>query len=332
MRPLNVLATMMTATMILAGGCAGPNHKGATAMNRQLKTEEGYIQVTGGKVWYKMVGKGAPGLPLLVVHGGPGAAHDYLEPLQALADQRPVIFYDQLECGNSERPGRPDLWTLEHYVEEVHQIRTALDLTKMHILGQSWGATVAAEYALGPHREHVASLILSGPLLSTSRWVADQDAYIALMPPAVRDAIRASEASGAFTGTSYQEAMTQYYQKHVCRQQPWPDCLNRAMAKLNPAVYEHMWGPSEFTVTGILKDYERSDRLHELAMPVLLTCGQYDEAAPDTIQFFQSRIPRAEMRVFAEASHEHHLEKTGEYLAAAQEFLSRYDQEPRGRR
>lgn len=322
---------MMTATMILAGGDAGPNRKGATAMNRQLQTEEGYIQVTGGKVWYKMIGNGAVGLPLLVVHGGPGAAHDYLEPLEALADQRPVIFYDQLECGNSERPGRPDLWTLEHYVEEVEHVRAALGLDRMHIIGQSWGAAVAAEYALGPHGDHVASLILSGPLLSTSRWIADQNAYIAQLPPAVRDVIRASEADGDFTSAPYQEAMTHYYMKHVCRRQPWPDCLNRAMAKLNPAVYVHMWGPSEFTVTGILKDYERSDRLHELAMPVLLTGGQFDEAAPDTIRFFQSRIPRAELRVFAEASHEHHLEKTGEYLAAAQEFLSRNDQGKRRR-
>lgn len=192
----------------------------------------------------------------------------------------------------------------------------------MHLLGQSWGAAVVADYALGPQAADVASLILSGPLLSTNHWLADQKAYIDLLPKKTRDVINACEARGEFSSESYQEAMTEYYQKHVCRLQPWPECLNRAMTKLNPAVYEHMWGPSEFTVTGVLRNFDRSDRLHELPMPVLLTCGEYDEAAPKTVQFFASQMPKAETSVFAGASHEHHLEKTDQFLNAVRDFLS----------
>lgn len=218
--------------------------------------------------------------------------------------------------------GRQDLWTLAHYVEELHQVRTALGLHEVHLLGQSWGAAVVVEHALGLQSAGVASLILSGPLLCTRRWLADQKAYIDLLPAKTGDVIRTSEASGDFSSEAYQTAMTEYYQKHVCRLQPWPECLHRAMAKLNPAVYQHMWGPSEFTVTGSLRDFDRSDRLHELSMPVLLTCGEYDEAAPKTVQFFASRMPKAETRVFAGASHEHHMEETGQYLTALRDFLS----------
>ncbi len=287
--------------------------------------QTGCIAATGGKIWYRMVGKNQPNPPLLVVHGGPGATYDYLEPLEALADKRPVIFYDQLDCGNSEKTDRRELWTVERYREELHQIRLALGLRKFYILGQSWGTVLAVEYALNQPSGSVAGLVLSGPMLNSSLWATDQKTYIAKFPPALRDTILQAEASGEFDSPSYQSAVMEYYRMHVCRLKRWPDCLNRSFGKVNIQLYQHMWGPSEFTVSGTLKDYDCVARLKDISVPVLFTCGQYDEAAPQTVRYFQRQISGAEIHVFDDASHEHHLEKTKEYLSVVGSFLDRTD-------
>ncbi len=296
----------------------------AAAINHS-HVQEGRIQVAGGKIWYKMAGSDKPGIPLLTVHGGPGASHDYLEPLEKLAEERPVIFYDQLDCGNSDKPDREELWTLERYADEIHQIRLALKFEKMYILGQSWGAALAFEYALN-HRENTAGLVLSGPLLSAARWEADQRNWLTGLSSARRTAIRDGETSGNFEAPSYQDAMMGYYRRHVCRLNPWPDCLNRSFSKLNFHLYQYMWGPSEFTITGTMKHYDRVGSLKDIAAPVLFTCGAYDEASPETIRDYRKQIPCSELHVFKGASHEHHLEKTEEYLSVVRGFLSRVDQ------
>ncbi len=287
--------------------------------------QEGYIQVTGGRVWYRIVGANNKGIPLLVVHGGPGAPHDYLEPLEGLAGERPVVFYDQLGAGNSDNPDDGSLWTIERFVEELVHVRSALKLERVHILGQSWGGALVTEYMLTRRPEGVASLVLSSPLLSARRWMQDQQVYIAELPLETRRVIRESEASGNYDSPAYQEAMMEYYRLHVARVDPWPDYLNRAFEKLNLTVYQCMWGPSEFTVTGTLKSFERVDRLKEITAPVLLTAGRYDEVPPATIQYFQSTLPNAEASIFEDASHEHHIEKTAEYLQVVGDFLRRVE-------
>ena len=292
---------------------------------RKNDVQSGRISVTGGKIWYRMTGKNRPGLPLLVIHGGPGATHDYLEPLDALADERPVVFYDQLDCGNSERVDRPEFQTVEYYREELHRLCLALDLRKFHLLGQSWGAVPAVEYTLSHPDGGVAGLVLSGPMLSSARWAADQQAYIAELAPALQETIRQSEAAGTFDSPSYQAAVMDYYRRHVCCLELWPECLNRTFAKVNGRLYQAMWGPSEFTITGSLKNYDCVARLKEISVPVLFTCGEYDEAAPETIRYFRRQIPGAEIHVFDAASHEHHLEQPEEYISIVRNFLARAD-------
>ncbi|MCL4502117.1 MAG: proline iminopeptidase-family hydrolase [Deltaproteobacteria bacterium] len=286
---------------------------------------EGYIPVTGGLVWYRMTGPARRRVPLLTLHGGPGAPHDYLEPLEDLADERPVIFYDQLGCGKSDRPDAPTLWTVGHFIEELGQVRQALGLERLHLLGQSWGGMLAVEYLLARGLSGVASLILSAPFLSTSRFVADQRAYLQEMPAAIRRVILDKEASGDFDSPEYQEAMAAYYRRHLCRLDPWPDCLNRAFAGLGVQVYRQMWGPSEFTMTGNLGKAELVACLRKISLPVLLTCGRYDESTPETTAYYQSRWPGAEMVVFEEASHMHHLEKQEHYLDMVRGFLRRVE-------
>jgi len=287
------------------------------------KVEEGFIEVPGGRVWYRIVGADKPGVPLLTLHGGPGAPHDYLEPMEALATDRPVIFYDQLGCGNSELPTDTSLWNVERFVEELEQVRTALKLDKVHLMGQSWGTMLAVEYMLRKKPEGVMSLILSGPYLSTPQWVADQQEWITQLPETVRDTILKYEANGDFAAPAYQEAMVAFYNKHLCRINPWPDALNRAFEKMGMAVYMHMWGPSEFTMTGTLKNADLTEQLHEIKIPVLFTCGEFDEATPATTSLYKSKISGAEMHVFEGASHSHILEKPEDYNQRVSDFLSK---------
>ncbi len=288
-------------------------------------THEGYINVTGGRVWFRIVGAESAGTPLLVLHGGPGATHDYLEPLAALADERPVVFYDQLGCGNSDRPDDPALWTVERYVREVGEVRDALGLERVHLLGQSWGGALAAEYVLSAESEGVESLILSAPLLDADRWVADQRVNLAAFPEEMQEAVREAEATGNFDSPEYQDAMADYYSRHVCRTDPWPECLNRTFEKISLPVYLGMWGPSEFTCTGSLRTFNVTGRLGEIPVPVLFTCGEHDEAPPATMAYFQGLVPGSELKVFEGASHEHHLEETDAYLAAVREFMRQID-------
>ena len=294
------------------------------------KTREGYIQVAGGKVWYKITGADKKGVPLLVLHGGPGAPHDYLEPLEALADERPVIFYDQLGCGNSDKPSDKSLWTMERFVEELATVRKDLNLEKVHILGQSWGSMLAVDYMLEKKPEGVASLVLSGPCLSTPRFVADQRKYLEQMPKEDRKIITECEKSGNYDSPEYQDAMIKYYKIHVCRLDPWPDCFNRTIEKLSHEVYEYMWGPSEFTMTGTLKNYDRTERLKEIKAPALFICGRYDEATPETTAWYHEKMPGSELVIIEDSSHGSHLEKERQYLETVRDFLRRAEKKKNG--
>jgi len=271
------------------------------------KEKEGFIDVKG--------------VPLLILHGGPGAPHDYLEPIEALSDERSVIFYDQLGCGNSDKPEDRTLWTIEHYVEEIVSIRTVLGLEKIHILGQSWGSMLAVDYMPTRKPAGIMSLICSGPCLSASRFVADQKLYLLQFPDDIRNVIFESESSENFDSPEYQEAILKYYKRHVCRLDQWPDCMNRTIEKMGHAVYEYMWGPSEFTMKGTLKNYERAERLKEIKIPVLFTCGQYDEATPSTTNYYHDMLPGSKMVIFENSSHNHHIEQPEEYITAIRKFL-----------
>ncbi len=290
------------------------------AQDTASKTE-GTIAVPGGRVWYRILGRDAPGIPLLVLHGGPGAPHDYLEHLAALADERPIVFYDQLGCGRSERPDDTDLWQLPRFVVELAVVRETLGLHRMHLLGQSWGSMLAVEYLLGG-ATGVERLVLSAPCLSAPRWIADQQLLLKQMPLVVRNAVAIADALGDYESAPYQEAMQLYYQEHLCRLDPWPDCLRRSFAGLGTQVYLTMWGPSEFTCTGRLREVDLTPRLSQIGVPTLLTCGRFDEATPATVEEFCRLIPGARTRIFEEASHNHHLEHFQAYLSEVRNFLN----------
>lgn len=288
-----------------------------------MAEKEGFIEVPGGRVWYCIAGAEKKGVPLLILHGGPGVPHDYLQTIKSLADERPVIFYDQLGCGNSDRPSDTALWKTERFVEELVRVRAALNLDKVHILGQSWGTMLAIEYMLREKPEGIVSLVLSAPYLSTLQWIEDQKKWIKQFPVEVQDTITKYETIGDYSSPSYQDAMMFFYRRHVCRLDPWPDCMNDAMEKIGADVYAKMWGASEFTMNGTLKTVDLTKQLNEIKVPVLFTCGEFDEATPSTTALYQSKLPGSEIYIFKGASHEHHLEKTDEYNQVIRSFLHR---------
>ena len=290
-----------------------------------MTAAEGFIEVPGGKVWYRSVGEQSNNrAPLLCLHGGPGFTHYYLEPLEALADRRQVIFYDQLGCGRSERPDDLSLWTVERFVEEVAQVRAALGLERLHLFGSSWGGMLAMQYVLDRQPE-LESLTLCGSPASMIRWVSDCEELLAEESAETRRVIREHEAAGFTACPEYQAAILGFYRKHVCRLDPWPAAFERSFAEAGYQVYNTMNGPSEFTVTGTLKTWDIMDRLGEIRVPTLLVGGRYDECTPGHLADMHQRIPGSQLRTIEDASHLCFAEQPAEFTALANDFLDRTD-------
>lgn len=283
--------------------------------------EEGHLKVPGGRIFYRRL-PGGEQLPILVLHGGPGFTHDYLKPLESLSDGRDIVFFDQLGAGRSDRPTDEGLWQLERFVREVESVRSALELDRVHLLGQSWGGCLAATYAL-THPDRIASLVLASPLISVPRWLEDAARLRAALPQDVRATLHSHEVSGMIGCPEYAAATLFFYKRHFCRLDPWPDPLERTFAGMSAEVYETMWGPTEFFCTGNLQDYDLTPRLHEIRVPTLFTCGRHDEATPEAMTGFRELVPGAELIVFEESSHTAHLEETKRYLVEVQSFLDR---------
>lgn len=296
-------------------------------MAQHLAAEEGYVSFRGHNVWYRIVGeREEPGkLPLLCLHGGPGAPHDYLVPLEALATGgRRVIFYDQLGCGNSDQPSDPSLWTVELFVDEVARMRDALGLDRVHLLGQSWGGMLALEYALTP-TAGLSSLILASTTASVPAWIAEANRLRADLPPEVQQVLLRHEAGETTDDPMYQDLMLTFYKRHVCRLAEWPDFVTRTHDRLRQEVYGTMWGPSEFHATGTLREWDVSDRLGEIEIPTLVTAGRYDEATPDLAEMLRRGIMNSEVVIFEQSAHMAHAEEPSRYRQVLQDFMSRVE-------
>lgn len=281
--------------------------------------KEGKIAVTGGNIWYKILGEGSR-TPLITLHGGPGFTSSGFEVFEAFEPERPVILYDQLGAGNSDRPDDLSLWQLDRFVEELGQIRASLGLDEVHILGHSWGTMLAAAYLL-TKPSGVKSVIFSSPCLSAPLWAKDQAAYLKELPQDLQDVIARCEAEGKTDSEEYQHAMKVYYKRHLCRLDPWPPEMESGSKKANLKVYNTMWGPSEFCATGNLKEFDVTSRLHEIHIPTLFLCGRYDEATPQTTAHYQSLIPDAKLHIFEESAHKGYIEEPEEYLQVVRDFL-----------
>ena len=287
--------------------------------SHKSNSREGYVNVPGGRIWYQVVGTG-DGIPLITVHGGPGSTHHGLEPLKALSDDRCVVFYDQLGCGKSDRPDDVTLWRTERFVEELHELRQCLGLDRVHVLGHSWGTMLAMDYYLA-HPEGISSLVMSSPCISIPRWLEDCAEYRRQLPPQVQEALDRHERARTTDSDEYKAATEVFNRRHVHRMDPLPDPMVRAREGRGHAVYEAMWGPNEFYMTGSLRDYDRSDRLGEIKVPALFSCGRVDEATPRTTEWYHSLTPKSEFVVYENSAHMPHWEETDLYVSVVRAFL-----------
>ncbi len=287
-----------------------------------------FFDFRGHRVWYETHGPEDPlWPPLLLLHGGPGATHQYLEPLTSLArDGRRVIFYDQIGCGRSDHPTDPAFYSVRTFVDEVNALRSALELDRVHVLGQSWGGMLAMEYAL-TQPKGLESIAVADSPASIPLWVAEANRLRADLPSDVAQVLTKHEIAGTTNDREYQTAVEVFYRRHVCRLEPWPNCVVRTMQALTEDgfVYNLLNGPSEFHITGPLKDWDITDRLGEISVPTLLLSGRYDEATPTVVGAIHARIPHSEWIVFEESSHMPHVEEPVAFNAAVRGFLAGID-------
>jgi proline iminopeptidase len=289
--------------------------------------EEGYIEVTGGRVWYQKFNENSGGTPVIILHGGPGSSSYSLEGLQALKEDRPVILYDQLGCGRSDRPTDTSLWQLDRFVEELAQVREALNLDEVHILGHSWGTTLAAEYYITTKPRGVKSVIFSSPCLSAPRWEQDQIENLKKLPIEIQETIIKCEENGETDSEEYKAAIQEFAKVFVCRvqEEPDPEWVKKGSGYRNSGIYNIMWGPSEFSVKGNLKSFDCTFQLHEISCPTLFTCGRYDEATPKSTEYFSSLVPNGKLHVFENSAHMPYFEEKDEFLRVVGNFLNRID-------
>lgn len=282
------------------------------------------LPVVGGKykVWTKRMGTGK--VKVLLLHGGPGASHEYLEVMESFLPQANIemYYYDQLGCNNSDQPDDPSLWTLPRYLEEVEEVRRGLGLEHFVLYGHSWGGILAMEYALH-YQQHLQGLVISNMTAGSQAYLKHTAALKLQLPPASLARLQALEAKQDYDSPEYGKIMMEdLYPKMICRTKPWPEPLDRAFRHLNEKIYNQMQGKSEFLVTGNLKDWERWDRLHEIKVKTLTIGARYDEMDPEDMKKMATLIPNATAAICPNGSHMCMWDDQAFYFRHLLEFLN----------
>lgn len=290
-------------------------------------SQEGYVDFRGHRVWYGVAGEGEEPdrLPLLVMHGGPALPHDYLEPLTVLTQTgRPVIFYDQLGCGNSDRPSDPSMWNLDLFVEELASVRRALDLNRVHIYGHSYGGALLLQYAL-TQPEGLASMTLANTFPSARKAIEGIRRLRGGLPPEVRRVFDEHEAAGTTESPAYQAVFREHFlRRNVCKV-PLPECVGRSFRRTNMEIYLALHGPSWFELTGEYRGWDVTDRLGEIQAPALITVGRDDQCVPELSETLHRGIKGSELAVFEGSSHLPFIEEPDLHARVVNGFLARVE-------
>jgi proline iminopeptidase len=289
------------------------------------------IQTPAGafKVWTKRIGNN-PALRVLLLHGGPGATHEYLEACDSYLPVAEVeyYYYDQLGSAYSDQPDDDSLWELDRFVDEVEQVRRALGLEpdSFVLYGQSWGGILAIEYALA-HPDNLKGLVISNMMSDVPAY--NRYAQDVLMPTMDQDAlkeIKALESAGEIEDPRYMELLNEhYYVNHVLRMplEDWPNPVQRAFAAINPAVYVSMQGPSELGISqdAKLAQWSRFDDLSSIEVPALVIAARYDTMDPAHIEQMADRLPLGQYLYCPKGSHLAMYDDQRTYFSGLLEFL-----------
>ncbi|MDX1685059.1 MAG: proline iminopeptidase-family hydrolase [Saprospiraceae bacterium] len=295
-----------------------------------IQTEKGVFNV-----WTKRVGNN-PDMKVLLLHGGPGATHELYQCFDGYLPQEGIeyIYYDQLGSYYSDQPSDTSLWTTERFVEEVEQVRQALELdsSNFYLLGQSWGGILAIEYAL-KYQDHLKGLIISNMVSSIPEYNAyAQEVLGPQMDKEVLEEVKAIEAAGDFSNPRYTELlMKHYYTKHILRMpiEEWPEAIDRTFKHLNSEVYVYMQGYSEFGITGdaTLKDWDRTEDLAKIEVPTLVIGAQYDTMDPEHMEMMSRKVQNGRYLYCEDGSHLAQYDDQKTYFAGLIDFINDVDNE-----
>lgn len=294
-----------------------------------INQTEGFATFRDYQTWYRITGSiDSEKLPLVVAHGGPGCTHDYVDAFKDIAalDGRAVIHYDQLGNGNSTRlPDKgPDFWTVSLFLEELDNLLKQIGIQDRYTyLGQSWGGILGAEHAVRRPAGLKALVIANSPA-NMRTWVAEANRLRLELPSEVQQTLLKHEEAGTLTDPEYIAASRVFYDRHVCRVNPWPKEVARTFAIMDEdnTVYRNMNGPTEFHVIGTMKDWTIEDRLNRIQAPTLVISGRYDEATPLVVKPYVDNVRGSEWVLFEESSHMPHVEERDLCMKTVSTFLN----------
>ena len=285
--------------------------------------EDGFEDILGLKIYYKIFRASPEKATLLTMHGGPGSSHDYLLSLADLSSRGiTVIFYDQFGCGRSEEPDQSK-FTVDYGVMEAEELRRKLvGDRKIFLMGSSYGGALALAYSV-KYQDRLKALIVTGGLSSVPLTVAEMERLIDNLSPASKEALRLQEETGDSSDPAYVKAVQEFYRKHLLRMDKYPEEVARSLEfgdKRN--VYRIMNGPNEFTITGTIKDWDITNEISSITIPTLITVGQYDEVTPTVDNLIHARIRDSELVIFKDCSHLTMWEDRGGYNRVLERFIT----------
>ncbi len=296
-----------------------------------LQQVEGRVPFGPYETWYRITGDlTSTKAPVILLHGEPGAAHNYIDSYKLLArDGRAVVHYDQIGCGNSTHLPQKggEFWTPQLFVDELENLIDHLgQRAGFHVLGQSWGGMLGAEYGVR-RPKGLKSLTIANSPASMELWASEAMRQRSDMPRDIQDALNLHEAAGDYDNPAYKAATDWVYARHVCRVVPNPPEVVASFVQLaaEPTVYHTMNGPNEFFVIGTLKHWDITPDLHKINVPTLLLSGRHDEATPTCVQPYKDNIPGAAWMIFEASSHMPHVEETEFCMGVVGGFLNAND-------
>jgi L-proline amide hydrolase len=296
-----------------------------------MKQVEGRAKFGAYETWYRITGDlTSKKPPVFLLHGGPGAAHNYIDSYKLLAnDGRAVVHYDQLGCGNSTLlPDKgAEFWTPQLFVDELNNLVDHLGQRKgFHVLGQSWGGMLAAEYGVR-RPTGLKSITIANSPASMALWVSEAMRQRSEMPQDIQDALNKYEKLSDYGNPEYQKATMWVYERHVCRVVPFPPEVTATFEQVtrNPTVYNVMNGPNEFFVIGTLKNWDIIPELPKINVPTFIISGHYDEATRACVQPYKDNIKGSVWHVFPNSSHMPHVEEKEDCMKRVGAFLSAND-------
>jgi proline iminopeptidase len=326
------MKTLISALVIsfLLSGCGQHQESSELSKDALYEIREGFVDAGGVLIYYKTFGKGEP---LVIVHGGPGASHDYFLPyLLPLARKNKLVFIDERGCGQSQKLDSTSGYTVENMVEDVEAVRQALDLGRINLLGHSYGGVLAQAYAL-KYQQNLSHLILCSTFPSTSEM---NEVFIRIkekMAPELRQRIEKMEKEGLYGhGREYEKnrytseymiaAWGEGYFPYLYQNHPDPNYDPVANGIMAWDVYREMWGSDgEYIIDGNLKSVEYTGRLSSLTVPTLITVGDHDECAPSLSQEMNQKIPGSKLVIFPKSGHMTFVDQPALFMSAINDFL-----------